>query len=174
MPGMMDTVLNLGLNPTTTEGLVKLTNNPRFVYDSYRRFIQMYSSVVLGLEHSDFEEIIEQVERSQGRRTRYRSRCRRPQEDRRSVQGTGQEEARQALPGRRQRPAVGRHRRRVQLLADPARQDLSPLEQDPRRLGHGRQRPDDGVRQPRRDQRHRRRLHPRSGDRREAALWRIS
>jgi pyruvate,orthophosphate dikinase len=66
MPGMMDTVLNLGLNPTTTEGLVKLTNNPRFVYDSYRRFIQMYSSVVLGLDHSDFEEIIEQVKEGKG------------------------------------------------------------------------------------------------------------
>src|SRR5690242_9758604 len=51
MPGMMDTVLNLGLNPQTTEELAKLTGNPRFAYDSYRRFIQMYSSVVLGLEH---------------------------------------------------------------------------------------------------------------------------
>jgi pyruvate, orthophosphate dikinase len=58
MPGMMDTVLNLGLNPETVEGLVKLTNNPRFAYDSYRRFVQMYSNVVLGLEHGDFEEIL--------------------------------------------------------------------------------------------------------------------
>src|SRR4051812_15497011 len=51
MPGMMDTVLNLGLNATTTEGLVRLTGDPRFAYDSYRRFIQMYANVVLGLEH---------------------------------------------------------------------------------------------------------------------------
>ncbi len=58
MPGMMDTVLNLGLNPETAEGLAKLTGNPRFAYDSYRRFIQMYSNVVLGVEHALFEEIL--------------------------------------------------------------------------------------------------------------------
>ncbi len=49
MPGMMDTVLNLGLNDTTVEGLIEKTNNPRFAYDSYRRFVQMYGDVVLGL-----------------------------------------------------------------------------------------------------------------------------
>src|SRR5580698_5825985 len=58
MPGMMDTVLNLGLNTATTEGLAKLTGDPRFAYDSYRRFIQMYSDVVLGMEHADFEDIL--------------------------------------------------------------------------------------------------------------------
>ncbi|MDE2110696.1 MAG: pyruvate, phosphate dikinase [Alphaproteobacteria bacterium] len=66
MPGMMDTVLNLGLNSETTEGLVKLTGNARFVYDSYRRFIQMYSNVVLGLEHADFEEILESEKETKG------------------------------------------------------------------------------------------------------------
>jgi pyruvate, orthophosphate dikinase len=58
MPGMMDTVLNLGLNDKTAEGLAKQTGNPRFVYDSYRRFIQMYSDVVLGVDHDHFEEIL--------------------------------------------------------------------------------------------------------------------
>ena len=48
MPGMMDTVLNSGLNDETVEGLAKLTNNERFAYDSYRRFIQMFSDVVMG------------------------------------------------------------------------------------------------------------------------------
>src|ERR1700691_4586389 len=57
MPGMMDTVLTLGLNPATVEGLAKVTGNPRFAYDSYRRFVQMYSNVVLDIEHSIFEEI---------------------------------------------------------------------------------------------------------------------
>jgi pyruvate,orthophosphate dikinase len=66
MPGMMDTVLNLGLNPATTEGLAKLTGNPRFAYDSYRRFIQMYSNVVLGLEHGAFEEILDQEKEDKG------------------------------------------------------------------------------------------------------------
>jgi len=60
MPGMMDTVLNLGLNDETVEGLGRLSGNPRFAYDSYRRFIQMYSNVVLGLGHHDFEDILEE------------------------------------------------------------------------------------------------------------------
>ena len=47
MPGMMDTILNLGLNDETVEGLIRKTNNPRFAYDSYRRFVQMYGDVVL-------------------------------------------------------------------------------------------------------------------------------
>ncbi|HBK09116.1 MAG TPA: pyruvate, phosphate dikinase, partial [Acetobacteraceae bacterium] len=59
MPGMMDTVLNLGLNDITVEGLAKAANDPRFAWDSYRRFIQMYGSVVLGVDHHRFEEIIE-------------------------------------------------------------------------------------------------------------------
>src|SRR5271155_2457390 len=66
MPGMMDTVLNLGLNPATVEGLAKLTGNPRFAYDSYRRFVHMYSNVVLELEHELFEEILEAEKESKG------------------------------------------------------------------------------------------------------------
>ena len=61
MPGMMDTVLNLGLNDEVVEGLANLTNNPRFAYDSYRRFIQMFSDVVMGLDKSKFERIIDQM-----------------------------------------------------------------------------------------------------------------
>jgi len=59
MPGMMDTVLNLGLNDETVEGLARLSGDRRFAFDSYRRFIQMYSNVVLGLEHHAFEEILD-------------------------------------------------------------------------------------------------------------------
>ena len=59
MPGMMDTVLNLGLNEKTAEGLAKLTGDARFAYDSYRRFIQMYSDVVLGMDHAAFEQILD-------------------------------------------------------------------------------------------------------------------
>jgi pyruvate,orthophosphate dikinase len=66
MPGMMDTVLNLGLTETTVEGLAKLTDDPRFAYDSYRRFIQMYSDVVLGVEHALFEEILESEKEDAG------------------------------------------------------------------------------------------------------------
>jgi len=60
MPGMMDTVLNLGLNDTTVKALAKKTGNERFAYDSYRRFIQMYSDVVLELDHYHFEDKLEQ------------------------------------------------------------------------------------------------------------------
>jgi pyruvate,orthophosphate dikinase len=59
MPGMMDTVLNLGLNDKTVEGLARLAGDRRFAFDSYRRFIQMYSNVVLGLDHHLFEEILD-------------------------------------------------------------------------------------------------------------------
>ena len=59
MPGMMDTVLNLGLNDGTVEGLAALSGDRRFAFDSYRRFITMYSSVVLGLSHDDFEEVLD-------------------------------------------------------------------------------------------------------------------
>ncbi|HBK92818.1 MAG TPA: pyruvate, phosphate dikinase, partial [Parvularcula sp.] len=59
MPGMMDTVLNLGLNDATVEGLARLAGDARFAYDSYRRFIQMYSNVVLEVDHHVFEEILE-------------------------------------------------------------------------------------------------------------------
>ena len=59
MPGMMDTVLNLGLNDQTVAGLAKQSSNERFAWDSYRRFIQMYSDVVLGIEHYHFEELLE-------------------------------------------------------------------------------------------------------------------
>src|SRR5260221_7421922 len=59
MPGMMDTVLNLGLNDATVEGLARHSQDARFAYDSYRRFIQMYGQVVLGVEHHHFEELLE-------------------------------------------------------------------------------------------------------------------
>ena len=60
MPGMMDTILNLGLNDVSVEGLAKLTNNPRFAYDSYRRFIQMFSDVVMEIDKENYEHLLEQ------------------------------------------------------------------------------------------------------------------
>lgn len=61
MPGMMDTILNLGLNDEVVEGLATLTNNPRFAYDSYRRFIQMFADVVMGLSKAKFETVIDEI-----------------------------------------------------------------------------------------------------------------
>ena len=66
MPGMMDTVLNLGINDEIAEGLATLSGNPRFAYDSYRRFIQMYSDVVIGLNKSHFERILDEEKEKRG------------------------------------------------------------------------------------------------------------
>lgn len=61
MPGMMDTVLNIGLNDDTFEGLAKATDNPRFAWDSYRRLLDMFGEVVLGIPHEDFEKRFDKV-----------------------------------------------------------------------------------------------------------------
>ena len=66
MPGMMDTILNLGMNDEVVAGVEKLTGNARFAYDSYRRFIQMYADVVMGLSKARFEEIIDEVKKEKG------------------------------------------------------------------------------------------------------------
>lgn len=66
MPGMMDTVLNLGLNPETLQGIAKLTGNERFAYDAYRRLIQMFGKIVMGIEGRKFDAIFDQVKEEQG------------------------------------------------------------------------------------------------------------
>ncbi len=66
MPGMMDTILNLGLNDVSVKGLAAKTGNPRFAYDCYRRFIQMFSDVVMGTPKSEFEKIIDKVKEEKG------------------------------------------------------------------------------------------------------------
>ncbi len=160
MPGMMDTILNLGINDTVAQGLVKLTNNPRFVYDSYRRFIQMFSDVVMELDKRSFERIIDEVKAKRGvaldselTAEDMQELVARIKEYYRSLTGEDfpQEpkvqlmEAVQAVFrswGQSPRPGVPRH------------------ERHPRRLGHRRQRADHGVRQLGRRLRHRRGLHP--------------
>jgi pyruvate,orthophosphate dikinase len=66
MPGMMDTILNLGLNNSVVEGLARLTDNERFAYDSYRRFIQMFSDVVMGIPKPKFEQILDEIKEAKG------------------------------------------------------------------------------------------------------------
>ena len=66
MPGMMDTILNLGLNDKTVETFAKKTNNPRFAYDSYRRFIMMYSDVVMNIPKKIFEDKIDELKNQKG------------------------------------------------------------------------------------------------------------
>ena len=66
MPGMMDTVLNLGMNDEVAKGFTEVTHNPRFVYDSYRRFIQMFADVVMGFPKSSFERMFDKVKEEKG------------------------------------------------------------------------------------------------------------
>src|SRR3989339_1377166 len=66
MPGMMDTILNLGLNDKSVVGLAKKTGNERFAYDAYRRFINMFGDVVMGVEHKYFEEVLEKIKETKG------------------------------------------------------------------------------------------------------------
>ncbi len=69
MPGMMDTILNLGLNPAVVEGFIKKTGNPRFVWDAYRRFIQMFGNVTKGIDGEKFEEILDEQKEALAKRT---------------------------------------------------------------------------------------------------------
>ena len=66
MPGMMDTVLNIGLNDEAVQGLIQMSDNPRFAYDSYRRFITMFGNVVMGIPHTMFEELLETAKKREG------------------------------------------------------------------------------------------------------------
>ena len=66
MPGMMDTILNLGINHAAVQGLIKRSNNPRFAWDSFRRFIQMYGDVVLQVPHDDFEHLLQEKKNERG------------------------------------------------------------------------------------------------------------
>ena len=97
MPGMMDTVLNLGLNDETVEGLAAKAGDRRFAYDSYRRFIQMYSDVVLGVDHHVFEEILENKNRRR-LRPRHRTHRRGLAGARREYKEAVERRTRQAVP----------------------------------------------------------------------------
>ena len=87
MPGMMDTILNLGLNDEVVKAFAKKTNNPRFAYDSYRRFIQMYSDVVMEVGKKYFEQLIDEMKPDQRRQARYRADGRRLAGAGRKIQG---------------------------------------------------------------------------------------
>ena len=172
MPGMMDTILNLGLNDEAVEGLAKKTGNERFAYDSYRRFVQMFSDVVMErVQEACFEEHHRQDEGGQGRQARRGA-------DRRGPEGTGRASSRRST-----RTTMGKD-----FPQDPKEQLIEAVkavfrswdnpranvyrqhERDPLRLGHRRQRPADGLRQLRRQERHRRGLHPQPRHRREGHL----
>ena len=146
MPGMMDTILNLGLNDQAVEGLAKKTDNPRFAYDCYRRFIQMYSDVVMELGKSFFEERIDAMKEKKGVTQDVDLTADDLKETGQRVQADLPREAGQRVPAGSQRTADRRCQGRLPFLGQPPRQRLPQDERDPLRVGHCRQRPADGVR----------------------------
>ena len=158
MPGMLDTVLNLGLNDESVEGLAKQTENDRFAWDSYRRFVQMFGNVARGMPGEAFEDAIKEAKTERGVEHRHRARHRRPQDADREVQGGLQGAHRRRVPPGPAGAAQARHPRGVRLLDRRARRLLPAAEPHPRRLGHRGQRAADGVRQQGRRVGHRRGL----------------
>ena len=179
MPGMMDTILNLGLNDRTVEGLAQVSKNPRFAWDCYRRFVAMYGDVVLELkpvdkrERDPFEVILEKKKMAYGVRLDTELPVEALKELVREFKAEIQVPHRQDLPRRSRGAALGRDRRRVRLVDERPRDRLPPAQRDSGELGHGGERPVDGVRQPRRRLRHRRRVHARPRDGREQLLRRV-
>ena len=97
MPGMMDTILNLGLNDAAVEGLKRRTDNGRFAFDSYRRFIQMFGNVVLEIPKDVFEHEFEAVKKATRREAGHRSRREGAARRRLALQGRHPEEDRQVV-----------------------------------------------------------------------------
>ena len=176
MPGMMDTILNLGINADVAEGLAKLSGDERFALDAYRRFIQMFGKTAKGIGKDDenpFEAALEAQKAKVRRGHRRRPGRGRSSRAGHNLQGHLQTGPRRGLPRGPQGPAGGCHPGRVRLLDEPPRQGLPQERAHPRRPRHGGQRADHGLRQHGRRFRHRRRLHPRPHHRREEAIRRL-
>ena len=158
MPGMMDTILNLGLNDDAVEGLARATGNERFAFDAYRRLIQMFGDVVAGVDGHLFEQ---ELGRPQGTSAAsWRTSISTAADLRELVgrfQGIYAEHGRDEFPQDRARPARARGARRLRLVGDAARAGLPARERDPGRPRHGRERRPDGLREQGRRLRHRRR-----------------
>ena len=162
MPGMMDTVLNLGLNNKTIQGLIRRTGNERFAWDAYRRFIQMFGNVVMGIEKDQFEHIIHEVKKKKkvnldidltaedlkGMVDKFKAKVKQVDEAR--------------FPAGRLGAADHGARRGLRLLEQSPRHHLPQAERHPGQPRHGRERPGHGVRQHGRHVGHGRGLHPRT------------
>ena len=182
MPGMMDTVLNLGLNDESINGLIKQTDNPRFAWDSYRRFIQMFSNVVMGLDGDLFENAIVAMKNDRGVASDTDLTAEDLQELVDEFKAIFAENVDgEAYPSLVVDGAVAFPQDpKVQLqlaieavfgcLEQPARQLVyRQKDEDRRRSGHRRQRAVHGVRQQGRHLRHGRGLHPQPRQRRAAS-----
>ncbi len=147
MPGMMNTILNLGLNDETTEGLAKKTGNPRFAYDCYRRFIQMFGEVALHVEMEKFDHIFDARKAEDQGEARHGSDCRRSEGHHRRLQKAGEERNRQRVPAGCAAAADDVARCRVQLLEHAESHLLPAHGEDSGFHRHRGQCAGDGVRQ---------------------------
>ena len=145
MPGMMDSVLNLGLNDESVDGLAARTGNARFAWDSYRRLVQMFGNVVRGVPGARFEDEIARIKRERAATLDTELDAAALRELTRRFQALYE------FPHRPARAAAPGRRGRVRILDGRPRGGLSPHQRDPGRLGHRGQRAADGVRQPRAD-----------------------
>ena len=145
----------------------------RFALDCRRRFLEMYCDVVLRVPRHEFEKVMTESKKARGVTARHGADGGGPGRDRAPRRADRPPADRPRLSGRPARAALGRDRRGLPLLGQRAREDVPQAPPHPRRLGHGRQRAGDGLRQPRRDLRHGRRLHARPGDGREEVLRRV-
>ena len=170
---MMDTVLNLGLNDATVEGLGEEADDPRFAWDSYRRFIQMYGSVVLGVDHHRFEEIIEHTKLDTGVTEDTQLTAQDWHRVAQSYKDMIEGDTGKPFPQDPQEQLWGAIGAVFGSWMNPRANHLSPAARHPRRVGHRGERADHGVRQHGRRLRHRRVLHPRSVHRRERVLRRV-
>ena len=162
MPGMMDTVLNLGLNDDSVKGLAKQTNNERFAYDSYRRFVQMFAKIVLDVPGDLFEEALHDLVEEKAVTVETDLDAADLAGARRDVQGDRQDRSRRRLPERPDRAARLRDRSGVQVVERPPGARLPADGEHSRRPRHRSERADDGVRQQGRRLRHRCGVHAQS------------
>ena len=170
MPGMMDTVLNIGLNDEVAEGIERLTGDARFAFDSYRRLVQMFGSVVMGVADEPFEEVLTEARKRAG----VASDSDLGADDWRRVTARVQGDRRRATAGRDfpqdpMRADPARHRGGLPVLERQARRRLPQRRQDRPRPRHRGQHLHHGLRQPRRRLGDRRRDDAQRRDRRAAA-----
>ena len=174
MPGMMETVLNIGLSDESVHGLAKQAGSERFAWDSYRRLIQMFGKTVLGIEGEALRARHRRGQAGQGHaRTTWTwtpATCRRLVDD---LQGHRPRAHRPGLPAGAARADGPGRQRRVQLVERRPGHPVPPPGAHPDRPRHRGQHRDDGVRQPGHGLGHRRRLHPRPGHRPAGRLRRL-
>ena len=159
MPGMMDTILNLGLNDKSVEALAKRSNNPRFAADSYRRLIQMFGNVVLDIEKSAFDEVFDAKKKQRKTKLDTDLDAKALQEVIVEYKKVVKKHAKRDFPQDPREQLVMARDAVFRSWQNDRAKTLSPHQQHRRHARHRSQRAGHGVRQPRRHQRHGRGLH---------------